>query len=244
MRGEPGPGPFFRAALVLALPVFFLFFACVNAAGAGTRPLGAEESRAEVERLGALQAGTDSMAALVRQRKTGRNQARAVNTEGSILLKKPNLLRWEIRSPERLTIVVDGSYMWVYRPRAGEARKRDLARDMVARYTTEFFTSALMVSYEDLSKRFNVAVYKENADTVLELVPKSTIALKYLKKVSISYRASDGMPERFVVEGQNGNVTTTEMGEIRTEVPAGNDDFRLDLPKDVKIIGPEDDETQ
>ena len=235
---------FLRAALRRSLTALFLFSACVNTAPAATRPLNAEDSRTEVERIGALQTGIDSMAAQVRQRKTGRDPAREINTEGHILLKKPNLLRWEIRSPEKLTIVVDGEYVWAYRPRAKEAKKRDLSRDMLARYTTEFFSSAIMVSYEDLSRRFTVTVYRENAGTVLELVPKSSIASKYLKKVSISYRASDGMPERFVVEGRNGNVTTTDMSDIKTRVPVSRDDFRLVLPKDVKIIGPEDNETQ
>lgn len=45
---------------------------------------------------------------------------------GKVKLKKPNLLNWEILSPEHSQIIIDGKYIWYYEPDLNQVIVKDL----------------------------------------------------------------------------------------------------------------------
>ncbi|MFQ5585989.1 MAG: outer membrane lipoprotein carrier protein LolA [Thermodesulfobacteriota bacterium] len=188
------------------------------------------------------QAAIDSMVMTVHQRKTTALLEEDIETSGTVFLKKPNLLRWEVEKPEKAVVVVDGEVMWQYRPKTNKAYKRLLSHDVKARDTMRFLASVMSLSIGDISKRFSTSVYRENEKTVLALRPKSRIVAKYLKSVFIWYREHDGIPVRFIMEGRDGSTTTTEFTNIKVNTGIDDDTFRLALPEGVWVISSEDDD--
>jgi len=200
------------------------------------------DARAAIVELRAQHAGIDTFSAVTVQRKTSALLAEEVRTEGNIVLKKPNLLRWEIQRPTKLIIVADGTAMWIYRPDKKEAEKRILSDDVVARYAMEFFSSTMAFSMERLSKRFLVEIYKGHGGTVLKLRPRSKMAARHMESLSIWYRGGDGAPEKLVLRSKNKGTTITEFKDVSLNVELGEDQFTLALPKDVLVLGMEEDE--
>ncbi len=233
-----------RGVCCAAILLFFFAPAPYAAVETGVlgEPLGPAESEDAIERLRVMQAGIESMAAHVSQRKTTPLLVEEIRTEGSILLKKPHFLRWEVDAPEKLVVVIDGEVMWQYRPDAKEARKRVLSNDVIARQTMRFFSSAMSLSMEDLSKRFLTAVYKVDGSTVVSLRPRSKMAGRYLKRILIWYGDDDGALEKFLMEGKEESVTVTEFGDVRINTDIDENVFKLVLPGDVRIISLEEDE--
>ncbi len=208
------------------------------------RLLGEVESRAVIEVLSTQHAGIETLSAVTLQRRTSPLLAEEIVTEGVIVLKKPNLLRWDIEQPSRLVIAVDGTAMWIYHPDKKEAEKRVLSDDVVARYAMEFFSSTMNLSIERLSKRFFVEIYKgeggeskTGSSIILKLRPRSKMAARHLDSIAIWYREKDGSPERMTLRSRNKAVTTTEFKEVELNVAVGAEKFALALPGDVLITG-------
>lgn len=230
-----GKTAFFLTLMIIAIVAFFAHDLAYSAETSDKgRPLGPVEATAALDRLSGVQAGISYLTARTVQTKTSPVLEGIVRTEGSIWLKRPSFLRWEIERPERLVIVADAEAMTIYRPKAREAIRRLLANDMSARYTMEFFSSGMTLSMEELSKRFGVTVYSQGATTVVELRPKSRFAGKFLKEAVIAY-GTDGIPVWFEVENANGAITRTEFGSVavNTEIPP--ETFKLQLPGDVVV---------
>jgi outer membrane lipoprotein carrier protein len=65
---------------------------------------------------------------------------------GTVLFKKPDLMRLTHRLPEAQTVVSDGTWLWVYRPSTGQAIKTRLAdwrrREPLAKGLLDFGKSA------------------------------------------------------------------------------------------------------
>lgn len=207
-------------------------------------PLDSAEAKAAIERLKEIQSGIDTLVAYVRQKKVIPLLVQDINTEGKILLKKPNLLRWEIQRPEELLVVIDGKVLWQYRPQAEEATKLILSQNTAARYTMELFFSTMNLSLDGdgLSKRFSVAVYMVSDSTVISLKPKSIIAGKYLNHILIWINTREGTPEKFEVEGRKGSVTITEFSDVKVNKEVKDDAFKFLPPKGVRVIAMDDGE--
>lgn len=221
------------------LAAVFVFFLAINAGAAEyvkAEPLTRAEAQIELDRLKGSQAGIETMLARVRQKKTSPLLEKEAVTTGSILLKRPNLLRWEVDSPEKLIVVVDGQAMWVYWPSKKLAEKRLLANDPAARYTMSFMSSSMKLSLEDISSNFNAAVYrdKDKDSTLIELKPRSKMVARFLRSVEISY-GPEGLPQWFRVESADGGVIHTEFEDINVNAPSQADAFTLKLPRGVEV---------
>jgi len=237
--------PFSRS---VSLVFFFVFLSTgLNAfAGLGLpdRPLGPEASTEAIRELRGAQDGIKAVSMSFVQTKSSAMLADDMVTSGTVLVKKPGLLRWEVKKPERIIIVVDEDVLWFYRPARKEARKRLLSKDFVAGQAMGFFTSIMNLSLEDLEKRFIYSLYRAGDNVVLELVPKSKFVSKYLKGITIWYRQSDGIPVKFAVLGKKGDTTVTEFKNINIKAVTDENDFHLKLPENVRVISDEEEEIQ
>lgn len=235
-----------RALLSAFLISVFLVASAFAGDGVGGalpgRLLSVADSKATIEKLRVQHAGIETFSAVTLQKRSSALLAEEVRTEGAILLKKPNLLRWDIERPLRLMIAVDGTAMWIYRPDKKEVEKRVLSDDPVARYAMEFFSSTMNFSMERLSKRFFVELYKNDGSIILALRPRSKMASRHLESINIWYREEDGSPMRLVLKSKNKGITITEFKKVRLNVEAKAERFSLVLPGDVLIAGQDDGE--
>lgn len=203
------------------------------------RPLQSQEIREVVNKIKDAQKGIDAISAVAYQRKKTPLLAKEIATEGTIILKRPNLLHWEVKRPERLTIIVDGKIMWIYHPDSQEAQKYILSEQFIARQAMEFFSSAMDMSLEEMGKRFDVAVYNPNTSFVFEMRPKSSMAAKYLTAVYIWYKNGEGVPYKFEVLGKNGNTTITELRDVVVNPSLKESLFYFDVPAEAIITNRE-----
>src|SRR3989338_10012423 len=107
----------YRIFLYLVVYLCLIVFAPVvsgsnNNEGSLPKPLGkpltSEEMAEAIGRLKDSQKNIDAISASVSQTKKNPLLKEEITTEGTIVLKKPNLLHWDIARPERLTTIADG----------------------------------------------------------------------------------------------------------------------------------------
>ena len=194
------------------------------------------QERAEViERLQAQQREIRSIRAAVVQRKRHPLLATEAISEGRLLFKRPGLVRWEVDTPERSIIVIDGHTLLTYRPDRKVAERRDLRDDFGARAAVEFFTSGMSLAVSDLEKRFQVDVYRENGTTTLLLTPRSRLVAQAIASVAIHRQDTDAVPRQIVVIGQKGERTDITLSDVAVNPQVPAEAFTLTLGPDVRV---------
>lgn len=219
-----------RLSLLLLL-LWPVLFPLPSNSSAGGQELSPPERQKVLERLQSLQKNVHSLTAAVRQEKQLAALKKKVTVEGTVALAKPNLLRWEIERPERSLTVIDGQRLTVYHPDSKEAQVYALADHVIARNTMGFFTAAFGGSLEDMEKKFNVAVFREEGGIVFSLKPRSGMARKYLSEVVIRYNEETGLPREFEMLTPKGDRTVTILSDIKTNPALGPDAFVFKLPR-------------
>jgi len=194
------------------------------------------QERAEViAKLQAQQREVTSIQAAVVQRKRHPLLAAEATSEGRLLFKRPGLVRWEVDTPERAIIVIDGHTLLTYRPDRKVAERRDLRDDFGARAAVEFFTSGMNLAVPDLEKRFQVDVYRENGTTVFLLTPRSRLVAQAIASVAIYRRDTDAVPQQIVVVGQQGDRTDITLSHVTINPQVSADAFTLALGPGVRV---------
>lgn len=207
-----------------------------------TKPLDSNEVTEVVKTIKSLQENIEVITAHVYQKKKTTLLKKEVETEGTITLKKPNLLYWDVTKPERLITIVDGKIMWVYNPDLKEVQRFILADQFMARQAMYFFSSAMSISVDETGKRFDITVYNPDNNFVFEMKPKSSMVARYLAVMYIWYKKGEGVPFKFEVIGKKGNITITEFKDIVVNPPIKENIFHFDVPVDVRITNLENGE--
>ncbi|MBI5970695.1 MAG: outer membrane lipoprotein carrier protein LolA [Deltaproteobacteria bacterium] len=206
------------------------------------RRLNDKEIEEAFEKIKTLQAGLDSASANIRQTKTNPILKKPLISEGTVLLKKPNLLRMEMKRPEHTITIVDGRVMWVFRPDTKEALKYVLSEQLMANQAVKFFSSAMNISLEELGKKFKVEMFEDAGVWVLDLTPKSGMAAKFLSKIRIYFKDGAPLPFKHEVIGKKGNLTVMEFSDTALNPATAPDAFTFTLPKDARITNTFDEE--
>lgn len=223
--------------------LLILFFAAaaspggpyVHASSQSLQELSSSERQAITEKFRALQKNVHSMHASVRQEKQLRALKKRVAIEGTIALAKPNMLRWEVREPERAITVIDGESMTVYHPDLKEAQVYALSEHLVARNAMTFFTTALGGAPGDMEKKFTVTMFRDEKGIVFKLVPVSRMVQKYLAQVVIHYDEQTGLPREFEITSPKGDRTVTRLITITINPDMNPETFKIKLPSDTWI---------
>lgn len=202
--------------------------------------LGPGEAEEALKKLSALQHGVDSVRARIVQTKRNPLLAGETTSAGSLMLKKPDLLRLTISTPEQVTTIVDGTYMWVYRPLKKEAERRRLSEDYAAAQAIKFLANIMEFSAPDIEKRFSIAVYGGKGGYLFEMTPRSGIMIKFLARVTFAFREGGAVPDRFEVVGREGASTVTELTDVVVNPVADKGAFLFTPAKDVRIIDLQD----
>lgn len=123
----------------------------------------------------------------------------------------------------------------MYHPLAKEAQVYELAENIIASNTINFFSSSFNASLEELEKKFFLVVYRVPENVVFELRPKSKIISKFITSIHICYDEKNGLPSEFEITGAKGDITHTRLREIAVNPELGAKSFTLVLPEDVWI---------
>lgn len=154
---------------------------------------------------------------------------------GTLLFKRPNHVRWEVDTPERVIIVMDGHMLTIYRPDRYEAERRDLRQDLMSRAAVEFLTSGMSLDVAQLEKRFLVDLYRENDGLALRLVPRSRLVAQAIASITIYQNDKEAIPHQIVVMGQKGDRTETTLTQVTINPQVPEDAFTLRLGPRVRV---------
>jgi len=199
-------------------------------------PLQGDERSGAIAGLQARQREVNTLRAAVTQRKRHPLLKGEVVTEGTLLFRRPNRLRWEMATPERLIVAIDGQTLVIYRPDRKEAERRDLRDDFGTRAAIEFLAAGMSFDVAEMEKRFQVDLYREDGRLSLVLTPRSRWVARAVASVTITQEDADGLPRQIAVVGQKGDRTDTTLTHVVVNPPLAEDAFTLRLEPDVRVI--------
>jgi outer membrane lipoprotein-sorting protein len=186
------------------------------------------EERVQIlDRLRERMRDVTTLQATVVQRKRHPLLKAEVVSEGTLLFKRPNRLRWEVDKPERAIIVIDGRTLLIYHP--------DLRADFGSRAAVEFLTAGMTLDVAELEKRFQVDLSRENGRLALMLTPRSQWVAQAVASVAMYQDEGDAVPRQIVVVGRKGDRTETTLTHVIVNPPFREDPFILRLGPEVRV---------
>ncbi len=188
------------------------------------------------------QKGITGLSAEVVQRKRDPLLKNEVVSRGKLSFRKPASLRWEVESPERRIVVMDGRTVTTYYPTRKEAERRDMQDDFSSRAALGFFESGISASLPELERRFHVDLFRSDDQVVLRLIPRSKMLSRVIASIRIDQDPAEGRLRRIVVEGARGDRTETTFSGVTLNPDFLPDTFALRLGPEVRVTetgGPE-----
>jgi len=220
---------------VLAVFLFSYYSVWPAEAASDDKAIQGEERAQVLDRLEQRQREVTSVRATVLQKKRHPLLREEAISEGTLLFKRPNHVRWEVNKPERTILVMDGHMLTIYRPDRDEAERRDLRQDLMSRAAVEFLTSGMSLDVAQLEKRFLVDLYRENDELALRLVPRSRIVAQAIASITIYQNDKEAIPHQIVVIGQKGDRTETTLTQVTINPRVPEDAFTLRLGSRVRV---------
>ena len=202
---------------------------------------GAERDR-WFEEVRERQKGITGLSASVVQRKRDPLLKNEAVSRGKLSFRKPASLRWEVESPERRIVVMDGRTVTTYYPKRKEAERRDTQDDFASSAALGFFESGIYASLPELERRFQVDLFRSDDEVVLRLIPRSKMLSRVIASIRIHQDPAEGRPRRIVVEGARGDRTETTFSGVTLNPEFPPDTFSLRLGPEVRVTetgGPE-----
>jgi outer membrane lipoprotein-sorting protein len=202
---------------------------------------GAERDR-WFEEVRERQKGITGLSAAVVQRKRDPLLKNEAVSRGKLSFRKPASLRWEVESPERRIVVMDGRTVTTYYPTRKEAERREIQDDFASRAALGFFESGISASLPELERRFHVDLFRSDDQVVLRLIPRSKMLSRAVASIRIHQDPVEGRPRRIVVEGARGDRTETTFSGVTLNPDFPPDTFALRLGPEVRVTetgGPE-----
>ncbi len=203
---------------------------------------GASEREKLFERLKSLQKGVHAITAEVYQERHLSMLEKDIRSRGTLILKQPNLFRWETSDPGQSVTVFDGETLIVYRPLMEEAEVYKVSEDIFTRNALRFFSSIMWGSIDEMEKRFALEIARRKGQIVFTLKPLSEMVERYLSYITIYYNENTGLPERFDMATPRGDRTRTTLSRIETNPEVESGSFPLRLPENVWITNIVEDE--
>ena len=195
---------------------------------------GAERDR-WFEMVRERQKGVNGLSAEVVQRKRDPLLKNEAVSRGKLSFRKPASLRWEVESPERMVVVMDGRTVTTYYPKRREAERRDMQDDYASHAALGFFESGISASLPELERRFRVDLFRSDREVVLRLIPRSKMLSRVIASIRIHQDPVEGRPKRIMVEGARGDRIETTLSGVILNPEFPPDTFTLRLGPRVRV---------
>ncbi len=222
-------------AVHLILSFLLVLLTAVTVSGNSSHMAASINNSEIFEKIRNSHRNTHSIKATVYQEKNLRALNRPVHVKGTVILKKPGMLRWEALSPEKSITVINRKTITRYYPDSREADIRSLSDNFITRNTMTFFSSVMWGALEKMDKRFRVDISGEEGTLTVTLTPLSKMVSRYLSSIIIFYNEKNGMPQGFEVSTPAGDRTVTRLEDVEMDAVISDDTFRLKLPPNVVV---------
>ncbi len=146
-------------------------------------------------------------------------------SSGTLLVKKPGMMRWDYAEPTRKTVAVRGARLVQYEPEERQA------------YVDEHFDASAMsaavtflLGKGDLAREFDLSTGEGGT-----LVLRPRVADPRVESITLVVGPSGQVTATRVVDG-SGNVNEVKLTDVRRNVGLESSAFDVKLPKDVRRI--------
>ncbi|OHB37200.1 MAG: hypothetical protein A2099_04365 [Planctomycetes bacterium GWF2_39_10] len=219
----------------VALLIGFFLSPSIEASSYIEQGVSSADKQRIFERLTELSKDTDSITATINQEKQLSLLKEKICINGTVIMKKPNMFRWDIVKPDKSIIAVDGETMTVYHPEIKEAQVYNLIGNLIARNTMRFLTITMWGSLNEIEKNFTFNILRKEDEIIFKLVPVSKIISRYLSSIIIHYEEKTGFPRGFEITTPKGDKTVTRLSNIKINPEIKTGTFKIKLPEDVRI---------
>jgi outer membrane lipoprotein carrier protein len=140
-------------------------------------------------------------------------------------------MRWEFRTPQKQSIISDGSTLWIYQPDERQVLKAPFSAGFVSTTPVSFLAGVGRIKDD-----FEVAIDRRgcNAQRIyLKLVPKSSPDIGTLT-LAVT-RPTHDIVEAAVTD-PIGNVTTLSFSNLERNVEPADDEFHFVVPEGVDVV--------
>lgn len=194
-----------------------------------------EEKKKILANLKEVQKEVSSMVANVNQEKHLAMMEKEIHICGTLMMKKPNLIRLDTTNSDKTITAVDGERLIVYYPDLKEAQVYKLSDNVGALKIMSFFTSTMWGLFSDLEKQYTIEIFRKDNKILLKLTPLSKMVSKHLSSIRIHYDKRSGLPTLFEIITSKGDKIITRLSNIKTNIELELDTFTVKLPEDVWI---------
>jgi outer membrane lipoprotein carrier protein len=186
-----------------------------------------DPGRALAQRVQRFYAQTRDFSATFHQHYTYLAVGRVEDSEGTVQVKKPGLVRWDYTKPDKRTLYLEGTTLWIWRPEDQQAQvKRDFGGDQLSSAFTFLWGKG------DLLKEFTPKAVKTPAGLpagdALELTPQKPApgVARLLFVVG-----KDGQVLASVVTNPQGDVNQMVFGDAKIDQGLPDALFHFEPPK-------------
>ena len=150
---------------------------------------------------------------------------------GTILIKRPGMMRWEYEKPERQTIITDGKQLWIYRPED---------RQVMIGKAPDFFGdgkgASFLTDIRRIRHQFGITLQKnaERNNYLLKLDPRKKTA--GLSEIYLSISKQTFEVVRVVTLNAYGDETRIELSQITFLSSPDDDLFHFVVPEGTDVL--------
>lgn len=194
----------------------------------------AERLRALVDRVKLEQRGLETLEAQFVQRQESSMLVEPEISRGEFSYAAPDRVRWEYKTPNPISVVIDGTEMTTW--------YRDLGRAetiKVGRYSNQVFKYlGASGSLDTLLDYFRVTVTfpgRPGEPYTLDLLPRYSRIAKRLESMTLSLDPRNYLPVHLKYVAADGDVTEYTFRDFKVNAGIPADRFRLQLNDGVKL---------
>jgi len=217
--------------LVLLSAVSLLALSSLPAAGAAGAP--ADTATSELDKLidgvSAHTATITDYEAKFFQEVKRKHLPRALKRSGTVYFKKPGMMRWDYRIPERVYYISDGEVLWSY-----EAREK-LAYKLPVKDSELYSALKFLFGQGQLREEFRIALVKVKGEGLkgLELTPK--VPQSGYSKLVLEVDPTTFDIQATVLFDAIGNESRVRFERVKTTQPLKVEAFRFTPPDGVRV---------
>ena len=150
---------------------------------------------------------------------------------GTVVFMKPGRMHWEFQTPQRQSIVADGTTLWIYQPADRQVLKAPFTAAFASSTPVSFLTGVGRIKDD-----FTVAPDPRGCNAqrlYVKLVPKSDQGVGALT-LAVS-RPTYDIVEAAITDPV-GNLTTLSFSNVTRNVDLADDEFRFVVPEGTDIV--------
>jgi outer membrane lipoprotein carrier protein len=230
IRHGRGGGQRLRVGVVLAV----LLAGSAPTASALPGPPSLDEIVTKVQ---ATCARTRDLSAHFEQIATIKSLDQVQKASGILLLKRPEKMRWEYRTPEPRLFVTDGKTLWAYSPAEKQVVVQQIDQAFASRLPLAILAGdcALRKDFQ-VSQVVNAATRGSTTSAILDLTPRHPEAgiARMLLEVSLK----DYTVTRTTIFDSQGNTTVITLSEVKLDPGIPEQEFTFTPPAGVRVVKP------